>query len=162
MATARWYPQPQRRAFVHPACGGPPGSWASLLEPLLGVNTQSRRGRVTASQPLNSSPALFRGVGDGFWLLEPFWVGSSLHGRPQGGGQGGRLLLGPPRRGSQASALRLGKDGWLAFLRSLVGRIKVYVIISSLAFVSQSSQRVELNAQPMQSGLLKGAQLSGL
>lgn len=36
----------------------------------------------------------------------------------------------------------------------------VYVIVprTPLAFVSQSSPKVEVNARPMESGLLKGAQ----
>lgn len=68
-------------------------------------------GRVAAFRIPNSFPALPRGKGASSWLLEPARVGGIVRGRPEGGGQGWRLLPRPPRRGAQALALRPSKDG---------------------------------------------------
>lgn len=72
--------------------------------------------RVPPSRTLSYPSALSQGESTPSWLLEPAGVGSIFRGRPERGGQGGRLLPWPPRRGVQALALQPGKNRWPAFL----------------------------------------------
>lgn len=91
----------------------------------------------------------------------PGWGASSAGVRREAGRAGGSY----PGRPVGGRRLRLSGQARTAGRRflSLVGRIMLNVITThpSPAFVSQSSQKVEVNAQPVRSGLWKRDQPSG-